>query len=77
MSAGSGLLFLLSSAGLIGLGQAGLVSMVLCIPIAVGSVALSVVYGQAGSRVFRRMQGGGELLADDDEHWKLGMFYFN
>lgn len=77
VSGGIGLLFLLSSAGLIGLGQAGLVSMVLCIPIAVGSVALSVVYGQAGSRVFRRMQGGGELLADDDDHWKLGVIYFN
>lgn len=77
MSGGTGLLFLLSSAGLIELGQAGLVVTLLCIPIVVGSVALSVVYGQAGSRVFRRMRDNGELLADDDEHWKLGVLYFN
>ena len=49
----------------------------LCIPIVVGSIALSVVYGQAGSRVFKRMQGDVPLLADDDEHWKLGLFYVN
>lgn len=77
VSGGIGLLFLLSSAGFIGLGQAGLASMILCLPIIVGSVVLSVVYGQAGSRVFRRMRDKGELLADDDEHWKLGVFYFN
>ncbi len=77
MSAGSGLLFLLSSAGLIGLGQAGLGIIILCAPFAMGGVVLSVVYGQMGSRVFRRMQGGGELLSDDDEHWWLGMFYVN
>lgn len=77
VSGGIGLLMLLSSAGLIGLGQAGLISMLFCIPLVIGGVVLSVVYGQAGSRVFRRMRDGGELLSDDDEHWKLGVLYVN
>lgn len=77
LGAGIGILFMLSSAGFIGLGQAGAIIVVLCIPIVVGSIALSAVYGQAGSRVFRRMQGDAPLLADDDEHWKLGLFYVN
>ena len=77
LGAGIGILFTLSSAGFIGLEQAGIVIVVLCIPIVVGSIALSVVYGQAGSRVFKRMQGDAPLLADDDEHWKLGLFYVN
>ena len=77
LGAGIGILFMLSSAGFIGLEQAGIIIAVLCIPIVVGSIALSVVYGQAGSRVFKRMQGDVPLLADDDEHWKLGLFYVN
>lgn len=77
VSGGTGLLFLLSSAGFIGLGQAGLGIMMLCVPLAIGGVVLSVTYGQAGSRVFRRMRDGGELLSDDDEHWKLGVLYVN
>ena len=77
LGAGIGILFMLSSAGFIGLEQAGIIIVVLCIPIVVGSIALSVVYGQAGSRVFKRMQGDVPLLADDDEHWKLGLFYVN
>lgn len=77
LSGGIGILLLLSSAGFIGLGQAGAIIGLLTIPVVLGSIALSVVYGQAGSRVFMRMQGESELLMDDDEHWKLGIFYFN
>ncbi|MDO5042260.1 MAG: DUF5808 domain-containing protein [Slackia sp.] len=74
---GIGMLFLLSSAGFITLGQAGAIVLLLTVPVVGGSIALSVVYGQAGSRVFLRLQGEDELLADDDEHWKLGIIYFN
>ncbi len=77
VSGGVGVLFLLSSAGYLSLGQAGVVVMLLCVPVVLGSIALSLVYGQAGARVFRRMQDEPELLMDDDEHWKLGIFYFN
>ena len=27
--------------------------------------------------MFKRMQDEETLLADEDEHWKLGVFYFN
>ena len=77
VSGGIGFLFMLSSAGLIGLGQAGFIIMILCIPVVIGAIALSVVYGQAGSRMFTGMQDGEHLLADEDAHWKLGVFYFN
>lgn len=77
LSGGIGVLFLLSSAGFIGLGTAGVIIMVLCIPVVIGSIALSFVYGQSGSRVFKRMQDSDTLLADDDAYWKLGVFYFN
>lgn len=77
LSGGIGVLFLLSSTGFIDLGTAGLVIMLLCMPVVIGSIALSFVYGQAGSRVFKRMQDSETMLADDDEHWKLGVFYVN
>lgn len=77
LSGGVGMLFLLSAAGFIELAQAAVAVIVLCVPVVVGSIALSLVYGQAGSRVFKRMQEDGDLLVDDDDHWKLGVFYFN
>ena len=77
VSGGVGILFLLSSTGFITLGQAAAVIIVLCFLITVGSVAMSLVYGQAGSRVFRRMQEDDVLLADEDDRWKLGVFYFD
>lgn len=77
LSGGIGLLFLLSAAGFIELKQVAVVVIVLCVPVVIGSIALSLVYGQAGSRVFRRMREEGGLFADDDAHWKLGVFYFN
>lgn len=82
LSAGIGIGFMLSSAGVFGLGEMALVIVLLSLFIVVGAVALSVGYGQAGSRLFSRMEAaGGEacltMPADDDEHWKLGVFYFN
>jgi uncharacterized membrane protein len=47
------------------------------IVIVLGSVALSVIYGQGGSRVFKRIQSADTMLVDDDKFWKLGVFYFN
>ena len=77
VSGGIGILFLLSSTGFLALGQAVAVIIVLCFLVTVGSVAMSLVYGQAGSRVFKRMQEDDVLLADEDDRWKLGVFYFN
>lgn len=77
VSGGVGVLFLLSAAGFVDLWQAFAVIVVLCVLVLGGGVAMSVVYGQAGSRVFKRMRDEDALLADEDEHWKLGVFYCN
>ena len=77
LSGGIGILFLLASAGFVNLSQAGAIVVLLTIPVVIGSIALSVVYGQAGSRVFSRMQTSSEMTMDDDDHWKLGIFYVN
>lgn len=67
----------LSFIGVIGLEQAGVFVVALALVIVVGSIVVSLVYGQRGSRVFSRMAASERLLADDDEHWKLGVFYYN
>lgn len=67
----------LSFMGAVGLMQAGVVVMIACLIIVIGAIALSVVYGQGGARLFARMGDSGDLLSDDDENWKLGIFYFN
>ena len=77
LTGGLGILFELSSMEVVSLGQAAFFVMLLAVPIVVGSLVISVVYGQAGSRVFKRMQTSDQLLADDDEHWKFGIFYYN
>ena len=67
----------LSFIGVIGVEQAGVFVVALALVIVVGSIVVSLVYGQGGSRVFSRMAASERLLADDDEHWKLGVFYYN
>ncbi len=56
-------------------------SFVALIVIIVGSIlpnlAVPLVYGQAGSRLLRRMTAAGELAFDDDDRWRLGLFYVN
>ena len=80
-----GIVLMLSFVGLLSLGEAGGLVMLACVPVVVGSIALALVYGQAGSRLFKRLQAQGvqdgasleSIPFDDDEHWKLGVFYFN
>ena len=67
----------LSFMNLISLGQAGVLVMIAALVLCIGGMAVSVVYGQAGSRVFKRMQTSDRLLVDDDRYWKFGVFYFN
>lgn len=67
----------LSFMNVLTLNQAGILIVIAALVLCVGAIVVSVVYGQAGSRVFKRMQGSGLLLSDDDEHWKLGVFYYN
>lgn len=67
----------LSFMSMITLGQAVVIVMVAALVLCAGGMAVSLVYGQAGSRVFKRMQTSDQLLVDDDEHWKFGVFYYN
>lgn len=41
------------------------------------TIAVSVVYGQSGSRLIKRLKENGDIIADNDEHWKAGIFYWN
>ena len=58
-----------------------LVTMVLIIVatlVFVGAtIAFSVVYGQSGSRLVKRLEENGDIIADNDEHWKAGIFSWN
>lgn len=67
----------LSFIGLVSLMQAAAIIMVAAIVIVIGAIALAVVYGQGGTRLFARMQGSDAMPADNDQYWKLGIFYFN
>ena len=40
-------------------------------------IAISVVYGQSGSRLVKRLEENGDIITDNDEHWKAGVFYWN
>lgn len=41
------------------------------------TIAVSVVYGQSGSRLVKRLEENGDIIADNDTHWKAGIFYWN
>lgn len=71
-----GIAFELNIVGVIRIGAAVIATLVACVPMVVASIAVSVVYGQCGSRVFLRVQASDVMLVDDDAHWKLGIFYW-
>lgn len=77
MVASVGALFLLASLELIPLIVVAAVTMMLAAAAVASALVLSVVYGQAGSRVFARMEATDAMPEDDDAHWKAGLFYFN
>lgn len=72
-----GALFLLSALRLVSLSVVCIVVFVVVISMMISAMALSVVYGQVGSRVFKRMQDSKTMPEDSDEHWKAGIIYFN
>ncbi|MCL2826106.1 MAG: DUF1648 domain-containing protein [Eggerthellaceae bacterium] len=67
----------LSFIGVMTLLQAGLFCLIGALIAVIGALAIAVVYGQGGSRVFARMQAADRMPADDDRFWKLGVFYYN
>lgn len=77
LAASIGALFLLSALGVASLAVLGVAVFLVVMLMVVGAIGLSVVYGQAGSRVFKRMNAPEGMPEDDDEHWKGGIIYFN
>lgn len=67
----------LSFMGVLTMMQAGAMTMVGALVVVIASLALALVYGQGGARLFARMEGSDELLSDNDALWKLGVFYWN
>lgn len=51
--------------------------LILIMIIMVASCAVSIVYGQNGSRLLARMNEPSTMAKDDDQYWKLGIFYWN
>lgn len=51
--------------------------LILVMIIMIASIAVSVVYGQNGSRLLARMKDPTTMTKDDDRYWKLGIFYWN
>lgn len=71
------LLFVATSVGMLSLAQAAVYIMFVSVFVLIGAVAISLIYGQSGARILKRVNPAAELRYDDDEHWKLGVFYFN
>lgn len=68
----------LSFVGILTIGQAAAVSLVLILMVAAMSMVVSVVYGQNGSRLIASASTTSDvILRDNDRFWKLGIFYVN
>ncbi len=67
----------LAFAGVITSDQSLVALVVIIVGAIVPNLVVSLVYGQAGSRLLRRMTASGELDFDDDALWHLGLFYVN
>lgn len=57
----------------------GAVSMIIAIIILIGTIVLSLITGQGGSRLKTKSneQKSTVAIADNDEYWKAGIFYWN
>lgn len=67
----------LAFAGIITSDQSLVALVVIIVGAIVPNLVVSLVYGQAGSRLLRRMTASSELDFDDDALWHLGLFYVN
>lgn len=67
----------LAFAGVVTSEQSIVALVVVIIGAIIPNLAVSLYYGQAGSRLLRRMTASNSLDFDDDERWKLGVFYVN
>lgn len=67
----------LAFAGVVTTDQSFVALIVIIVGAILPNLAVSLVYGQAGARLLRRMTAAGELAFDDDARWRLGVFYVN
>lgn len=67
----------LSFMGVITMPQALLPILVMLAIVLVAVMAVTVIYGQNGARLLRRMEEPTSMPVDDDRYWKLGIFYWN
>ncbi len=67
----------LAFAGVITSDQSLVALVIIIIGAILPNLGVSLVYGQAGSRLLRRMTAASELDFDDDVNWKFGLFYVN
>lgn len=67
----------LAFAGVVTSDQSFVALIVIIIAAILPNLVVSLVYGQAGSRLLRRMTASDALDFDDDERWRLGLFYVN
>lgn len=67
----------LSFMGVITMMQALLPILVMLVVVLVVVIAVTMVYGQNGARLLRRMEEPDSMPVDDDRYWKLGVFYWN
>ncbi len=63
--------------GVLSLDQVLVPVMAMAAVAVVASIAISVIYGQNGSRLIARMGESDAMPRDDDRFWKLGIFYVN
>ena len=67
----------LSFMGVITMQQALLPIVIMSAIVLVVVLAISMIYGQNGARLLRRMEEPTSMPVDDDRYWKLGIFYWN
>lgn len=72
-----GLAIELAFVGALTMWQAAIACAVPVLAVVVGSLALSVTYGQNGSRLISRMSESDAMPVDDDRFWKAGVLYAN
>lgn len=67
----------LSFMGVITMLQALLPILIMLVVVLVAVIAVTMIYGQNGARLLRRMEEPESMPVDDDRFWKLGVFYWN
>ena len=67
----------LSFMGVIAMLQALVPILIMLVIVLVAVIAVTMVYGQNGARLLRRMEEPSSMPIDDDRYWKLGVFYWN